>query len=143
MGTITLVVLGLTLAGIAFGALFGFLRGRDRALLRLILIIISAVLALALRGTIIDAVTNININGVNLEETISDNFGSGDSSATQGIMNLIVVIFEIIIGFVSYFILLFALRFLTWLWYSHSSSYLSENLEASPVKKEVKVLWWV
>ena len=115
MGTITLVVLGLTLAGMALGALFGFMRGRERALLRLVLVIISAVLALALRGTIVDLVMNINIEGATLQETLTSSFASGEASMPEGITNLIFVLMEIVIGFVAYFVLLFALRFLSWL----------------------------
>ena len=115
MGIITSVVLGLTLVGMAFGALFGFLRGRERALLRLVLVVISAFLALALRGAIVDTVMNINIDGATLNETLMSEFSSGDASLPDGLKNLIFALFEIVIGFVAYFILLFALRFLSWL----------------------------
>ena len=115
MGIITLVVLGLTLVGLAFGALFGFLRGRERALLRLVLVVISAFLALALRGAVVDAVMNINIDGATLNETLMSGFSSGDASLPDGLKNLVFALLEIVIGFVAYFILLFALRFLSWL----------------------------
>ena len=115
MGIITLVVLGLTLVGMAFGALFGFIRGRERALLRLVLVVISAFLALALRGAVVDAVMNINIEGETLGEMFAQSISSGSGSLPSGLTNLIFALVEIIIGFVAYFILLFALRFITWL----------------------------
>ena len=114
MDIITTVVLSLTLVGMALGALFGFLRGRERALLRLVLVIISAILAIALRGVIVDAIMNIDIDGSTLKESF---FGvsSSDSSTYVAVSNLLLVIFEILMGIVAYFILLFSLRFLTWL----------------------------
>lgn len=114
MGIVTLVVLGLTLVGMAFGALFGLIRGRDRALLRLGLIILSVILALALRGTVVDFVMNFEIDGATLQETMLESFTSEDASIPAGLQNLIFALLEILIGFVAYFILLFALRFLTW-----------------------------
>ena len=115
MGIITLAVLGLTLLGMAFGALFGFLRGRERALLRLVLVVISAFLALASRGVILDTLMNINIEGATLKETISAAFSSGDIQLPATMTNLIFAFIEIIVGFIAYFIMLFVLRFLTWL----------------------------
>ena len=115
MGTITLAVLILTLSGMAFGALFGFIRGRERALLRLVLVIISATLAIVLRGVIFDAVMNIDVGGSTLNEALTSGLSSGDTVIPEGLKNLILALFEIVVGFVSYFILLFTLRFLTWL----------------------------
>lgn len=115
MGMITLVVLGLTLTGMALGALFGFLRGRERALLRLVLVVVSALLALVLRGAVVDAVMNISIDGSTLQETLMAGFSSEGTPVPQSVVNLILVFLEIFIGFISYFILLFSLRFLTWL----------------------------
>lgn len=115
MGIITLAVLGLTLLGMALGALFGFLRGRERALLRLVLVVISAFLALASRGVILDTLMNINIEGATLKETMSAAFSSGDIQLPAAMTNLIFAFIEIIVGFIAYFIMLFVLRFLTWL----------------------------
>ena len=112
MGIITLVVLGLTLVGMAFGALFGFIRGRERALLRLVLVVISAFLALALRGAVVDTIMNINVEGAPLRATLLESFGS---EIPEGLTNLIFAFMEILIGFVAYFILLFVLRFLSWI----------------------------
>lgn len=114
MGIFSLIVLGLTLVGMLFGTLFGLIRGRDRALLRLALIILCAILAIALRGTVVDVVMNINIGDGTIQETLTDAFASEDGSIPAGLQNLIFALIEILIGFVAYFILLFTLRFLTW-----------------------------
>lgn len=115
MGIITLVVLGLTLVGMLFGVLFGLVRGRDRALLRLGLIILSVILALVLRGTVVDIVMNLKIEGATIQETLIKEFSSGDAAIPENLQDLIFTLIEILGGFVVYFVLLFALRFVTWL----------------------------
>lgn len=114
MGTITLIVLAVTAIGLGFGALFGLMRGRDRALLRLGLIILSAILAIALRGVIVDVVMGIEFDGATLKESLLDSFGS-DAEIPEKLQNLVVTLVEILIGFVAYFVLLYVLRFLTWI----------------------------
>ena len=114
MVTVSSIILAVTLVGLFFGALMGLIRGRDRALLRLILVIVSAVLALSLRGSIVDAVMNFNVDGQPLQEMLIESFSDGSESIPAGLQNLIFALIEILIGFVSYFILLFSLRFLTW-----------------------------
>ena len=114
MGTITLVVLAVTVLGLGFGALFGFMRGRDRALLRLGLIILCAILAIALRGVVVDVVMGLEFDGSTLKESLLDSFGS-DAEIPERIQSLVVSLVEILIGFVAYFILLYVLRFLTWI----------------------------
>ena len=112
MGIITSVVLGLTLVGMLLGALFGFLRGRERAILRLVLVVLSAVLALVSRGAILDALMKINIGGAPLSDTITQAFQGG--TIPQSLQSLILSLVEILVGIISYFIMLFAFRFFTW-----------------------------
>ena len=112
MGIITSVVLGLTLVGMFFGALFGLIRGRERALLRLVLVILSAVLAICCRGAIVDTVLNLQIEGSTVSDMIMGIFQEGN--IPQGIQNLIISLVEILIGIVAYLILLLVFRFLTW-----------------------------
>ncbi len=112
MGIITSVVLGLTLVGMLLGALFGFIRGRERAILRLVLVVLSAVLALVSRGAILDAVMKISIGGAPLSDTITQAFQGG--TIPQSLQSLIFSLVEILVGIISYFIMLFAFRFLTW-----------------------------
>lgn len=114
MGTITLIVLAVTAIGLGFGALFGLMRGRDRALLRLGLIILSAILAIALRGVVVDFVMGIEFDGSTLKESLLDSFGS-DAEIPEKLQNLVVTLVEILVGFVAYFVLLYVLRFLTWI----------------------------
>ena len=61
MGYVTLGVLVLTGVALLFGTLFGLIRGSRRALLRLILVIISAVGAILLRGVLVNFVINLHI----------------------------------------------------------------------------------
>jgi len=135
MGIITLVVLGLTLVGILFGVLFGLIRGRDRALLRLGLIILSVILALVLRGTVVDTVMNLEIDGATIQETLLEEFQSEDMSIPKNLQNLIFTLIEIIGGFVVYFVLLFALRFVTWLFLFPFLKLIIRHFENKRVRK--------
>ena len=114
MGYITLAVLVLTAVGAGFGALFGLIRGRERALLRLALVILSVILALVLRGAVVDTAMTLEIDGESLQETLMEEFSSGEEELPEGVQNLIFALIEILIGFAAYFVLLFSLRFLTW-----------------------------
>ena len=106
----TLIVLAVTLVGLFFGALMGLIRGRDRAILRLILVVLSAVLALSLRGAVVDTLMNFEIEGATLKETMLDAFSSGEEGIPAGLQNLVFALIEILVGFVSYFAFLFVFR---------------------------------
>lgn len=137
MGIITLAVLGLTAVGLLFGALFGAIRGRARALLRLILVVLSAVLAFALRGFVVDLVMDINVEGATLKETLISGFGSGEEAMPAGMQNLVFALLEIIIGFVSYFILLFVIRLLTWIFIFPFLKLIIRSAEKKRLKREL------
>ena len=64
MNYITLVMVGLTVLPILFGALLGLLRGSRRALLRLILIVVCVAVAFALTGVVTKAVMNMQIEAI-------------------------------------------------------------------------------
>ena len=115
MGIVSLAVLGLTAVGLFFGAIFGLIRGRGRAFIRLILVVLSAVAAFALRGTVVDFVMAFEIEGASLQQTILEAFTSEGAALPAGLTSLIFALIEIVIGFAAYFILLFVFRFLSWL----------------------------
>lgn len=112
--TISTIVLAITAIGLLFGALFGLIRGRDRAILRLVLVIVSVILALALRGAVVDTIMNLEIDGESIQETLMEEFSSGEDALPEGLQNLIFALIEIVAGFAVYFVLLFLLRFVTW-----------------------------
>lgn len=115
MGYVSLAFIVLTAIALVFGTLFGMKRGRNRAILRLILIVICAVTAILLRGVIVDTLMGIKIEGKTLEETLLAAFNEGDVSLPASMQNLIFAMIEIVVGLVSYFVLFFALRLVSWI----------------------------
>lgn len=114
MGMITLVMLGLTAVGLGFGALFGLMRGRNRAILRLIMVAVCVVVAIVLRGPLTKVVMGININGQTLEQTLLSLFNQGEMAFPESVQTLVLSLVEIIVGLLAYFIAFFALRVVTW-----------------------------
>ena len=93
MGNIFLAMLGLTAIALIFGTFFGFLRGRNRAILRLVLIVVCAVLAIVLRGTITDLVMGIKVDGKPLKEMLFSLINSGETAMPQSLINIVFLIF--------------------------------------------------
>lgn len=115
MGYISLGILAFTGISLLFGALFGLMRGRNRAILRLCLILLSVVVAIFARKTVVDIVMNLNVGGSTVLEMITEALNSGETQLPQAIQDIIFALVEIIIGLVTFFIILLALSFVTWL----------------------------
>ncbi len=115
MGYVTLAILGITLLCVLFGALLGLVRGFRRSLVRLILVIVSLLLAVfVLRKTFVNVIMNINVGGETLEQTLIGALNeSGELPAS--IMSLISALVEIILGLVGYFVVYGALSAITWM----------------------------
>lgn len=110
---ISLVVLLLTFWALISGALFGMLRGRNRSILRLGLIVLSIVLALALRSTLVNAFMNLNTGEGTLREMLIESMTSGGGDVPQFIVDLVVSLFEILIGVVAFYAFFYILRVVT------------------------------
>ena len=67
---ITSVMLVLTLIALGLGAFFGFIRGRNRAVLRLILVAASMLIAILMRNSITDAVMEINLGDQSVKDAM-------------------------------------------------------------------------
>ena len=114
MGIITSVMLGLTVVGLGFGALFGFMRGRNRAILRLILVAVSVFLAIFLRGPLTNLVMGIEVEGQPIKEMLLSAFNQGEMAVPESLQTLVFSIIEIFLGIFAYFIAFFSLRAVTW-----------------------------
>ncbi|MCH5159619.1 MAG: hypothetical protein J1F66_02070 [Clostridiales bacterium] len=113
-----LAILVLTVAPIVFGVLLGLLRGSRRALLRLILIILSAVAAFVLCGMVTNAVVEVDIsqyNGASEPMTIVDMLTQtlGEDLADLG--DIIVPIAQSLIKVIMFLFLFGLFWFVTWL----------------------------
>ena len=113
MGYVSLAFIALTAIALVFGTLFGMARGRNRAIMRLIQIVICAVLAIALRGVVVDALMGVQIEGETLGQTLLSAFNEGEVALPASMQHLIFAFIEIFVGLISYFVLFFALRLVT------------------------------
>lgn len=102
----------LTVVFILSGFLCGLIRGRNRSILRVCLVVVCAVAAFFLRTVVADAIMGIEINGETLLKTLQSSFTNSEMSAEM--TDIICAVVEGLIGAVCFIILFVALRFVTW-----------------------------
>lgn len=114
MDKLSLIFLGVTAFIILVSIIMGMVRGTGRSLVRLALVVFSAVAALLIFRKITDILLpylmNINIQGQTVEALLTDMFADMDF-AKEKVDQLI----SIIIGVIVYLIVFGLLQFLTWL----------------------------
>lgn len=115
MGILTIVILGLTAVALLIGALSGLIRGRNRAILRLIMIVVCAGVAILLRGTLTKILMEIEIDGESLKQMLVSMLATGETQLPEAVTNLAFALVEVIIGLLSYFLLFFALRIVSFI----------------------------
>ena len=103
-----LIVLGVFLL---FGLLFGLHRGVKRSVLRIVLLLLCAVGAYFIRGAIIDALWQVNMDGQTFEEMLTGSL----PAEMEGLKDKIVPIVNILVGLFVYLLLFVVLQFLSWL----------------------------
>ena len=115
MGYITLGVLGFTALCLFFGFVLGLMRGRNRSILRLILVVASVVCAVAFKDTVVEILMNYEYEGQTIRAALSSLFTDSGVSIPASLETLIFTLIEIIVGVVVYFVLFFVLKFVSWL----------------------------
>ena len=115
MSYITIGVIALTAIAILFGTLWGMGRGRNRSILRLILIIGCVAGAIFLRPIIVKVIMGIDTGEGTIAEMLASSMGGGESEMPEAFTNLLLALVEISFGLVSYFVAFFALRLVSWI----------------------------
>ena len=120
MNYIVYAMISLTVAPIIFGTLLGLMRGSRRAFLRLILILLSVVLAFALYGTVANKLmeTEISFNGesAKADELLKSLLMSNMSeSLAEALADYALPIAQSLLQIVVFLLLFGAFWFLTWL----------------------------
>lgn len=115
MGYITLGVLGFTALCLFFGLLLGLMRGRNRSILRLILVVLSAVVSVKYKDKVVDAVMNYEYKGRTVKTALSEMLSSGEVAIPESIQNILFILVEIIVSIAVFFVLFLILKFITWL----------------------------
>ncbi len=112
---ISQIILGISLACIVFGALLGLIRGRNRSILRFIIIIACAVASFVLMGKITSLVLSFEIQGgVTIKESLFAMFGDV-SEIPETLINLVFALIEIIVGLVIFLVAFILLELLSWI----------------------------
>lgn len=110
MNMMAMSLLVSTLACLIWGSILGMIRGRNRSILRLVIIVACALLALVMRNTLVDALMGLEIEG----ETIMDSI-TGDMSGAEATADFMTSLFSILFGLVSYLAIFGILQFVTWI----------------------------
>ena len=113
MGILTIVMIALSAVALVFGMLYGMGRGRNRSILRLILILGCIAGAIFLREPVVEFLMEIEVaKGETVAEML---YGSIAGELPQGFSNFAVLLIGMIINLAIYFILFFLLRIVSWL----------------------------
>ncbi len=115
MGYFTLGVLGFSAIQVVFSTLLGLIRGRNRSILRLFLIIGSAVGAYFLIGALVPVIMNINVGEAGtMKEMLSEAF-TGEVAIPEKLQAIIFTLVEVVLGIAVYILVFFVLKFLSWI----------------------------
>ena len=115
MAMIATSLLAGTIFIVLWGAFLGMIRGRNRSILRLILVVISLALALFLRSSLVGAFTTMEIEpGLTLEAMLIEEFTAGQSMSAE-MAEVIAIIVEILVSLVAFIAMFALLSFVTWL----------------------------
>ena len=113
MGILTIVMIALSAVALVFGMLYGMGRGRNRSILRLILILGCIAGAIFLREPVVEFLMEIEVaKGETVAEML---YGTIAGELPQGFSNFAVLLIGMIINLAIYFILFFLLRIVSWL----------------------------
>lgn len=108
---ISTAVLGLTIACIVIGFLLGLLRGRNRSILRFLLVAGCAVGSFFLKDVIIDTIMGVKIEGQSLEELFIGMLGE---EIPEFALVLVTSLIKVILGLVVFLVLFIGLQFVSW-----------------------------
>ena len=114
MSYVTIGVLALTAIAIIFGTLWGMGRGVNRSILRLILIIACVVGAVFLRPILVEIIMGIDIGEGTIADMIAEGLTQGGQTMPESMTNLVYALVQVLLELASYFIIFFALRFISW-----------------------------
>lgn len=114
MGYITLGVLGFTVFSLVWGALLGLLRGRNRSILRLILVVLSALIPIIFKDAIVDAIMSFEMDGKTLKLMLTEILTNTGASIPESIQSIIFTLVEILISILVFFVVFMLFSFVSW-----------------------------
>ena len=105
--SITYIILVLS----ALGLLLGLLRGFRRGLFRLILTVLSIVIAFFAKGAVVDALLNLEVDGM----TILEGIMTGLPAEMLIMEDLLLAVIKTMFGIVAFIVSVLALHFVSWI----------------------------
>ncbi len=111
MGYVSIGVVAITVLIVAYSTLVGALRGRNRALLRLILVLACGVAAFLLRETVMNMLMEIEVQG----KTVGSLVGGYFEDLPESTAEVISLLMNTIIVFVVYLVSFEALKGVSWM----------------------------
>lgn len=113
MGYVSMAMLSFIAFIILTGAFWGLIRGRNRALLRLGLVVLSVILAFAFKGVITNLLLDINIESIPIREHIAQTLV--DAELPADVQEFAFTVIEILGSLIVFLLLFFAIKTLTWM----------------------------
>lgn len=115
MGITSIVFIVILALCVVFDTLLGLIRGRNRSLLRLGLVALSAMLSFIIYKPITDAVINAEFGEFSINGLILETLANSDTPLPDSIYNFVFAFAEIILGVFVFVLVFLAIKFLTWI----------------------------
>ena len=112
MGYITLGVLAFTALCLFFGFFLGLIRGRNRSILRLVLVVLSAACAVLFKDKVVEVIMNYEYQGKSVNALLVELLNSSSVTVPESIQNILFALVEIVVSIVVFFIMFFLLKFI-------------------------------
>lgn len=110
MGLASIIVVALTAVVLIFSTLVGMFRGRNRSILRLVLVLLCGVGAFLLREVFVNLLLNLEIGGESLGTTITN----AVSELPEEVVVLMTSLLGVVLSLVVYLVVFYLLRLITW-----------------------------
>ena len=111
MGLASIIVIALTALAIIYSTIVGMCRGRNRSILRLVLVILCGVGAFFLRETVANLLLNLEMNGETLGATITN----AVAELPEEVIVLMTSLISVVLSLVVYLVVFYLLRLITWM----------------------------
>ena len=113
-GELSTIIMGFTIFCVVLGFLLGLLRGRNRSILRMIIVLGCAVGAFFLKDVLIKAIMSFEIEGQTIKDALVGAMLEG-GELPEYLTQLNVSLVEVIVGLVCFLVIFFVLQFLSWI----------------------------
>lgn len=115
MGITSIAFISILALCVVVDTLLGLIRGRNRSLLRLALVVVSAIISLLVYKPITNAIINANFGEFSINELMLETLANSDTPLPESIYNFVFALSQIVLGVFVFILVFLAVKFLTWL----------------------------